>query len=69
MKGLAHSYIWWPGMNKDLENRVKYCGNSQRVQNQPPVSPLVTWKVPQAPWERLHGDYTGPFEGSFWWMQ
>ena len=60
MKGLARSYIWWPGIDKDLENRVKDCEDCQGVRNQPQVSPLVTWEVPQAPWERLHGYYAGP---------
>ena len=24
MKSLAHSYVWWPGMDKDIENMAKF---------------------------------------------
>ena len=63
MKNLARSYIWWPGMNRDLENRVKECEACQRACNQPPISLLMPWESPQASWERLHGDFAGPYEG------
>ena len=29
IKWLARSYIWWPGIDKDLENRVKDCEDCQ----------------------------------------
>ena len=68
MKSLARSYIWWPGMDRDLENRVKECEACQRACNQPPASPLMPWEVPQAPWERLHGDFAGPYEGKMFFI-
>ena len=63
MKSLARSYIWWPDMDRDLEIRVKECEACQRARNQPPVSPLMPWELPQTPWERLHGEFAGPYEG------
>ena len=68
MKSLARSYIWWPGMDRDLENRVKECEACQRAHNQPPFSPLMPWEVPQVPWERLHGDFAGPYEGKMFFI-
>ena len=29
MKGLARSFVWWPGMDSDLENKVKSCLSCQ----------------------------------------
>ena len=26
MKALAHSYVWWPGIDHDLQEKVKGCG-------------------------------------------
>ena len=61
VKGLARGFVWWPGMNFDLENMVKSCPNCQVNQKAPPVAPLHPWEWPQRPWTRLHIDYAGPF--------
>ena len=29
MKGLARSYVWWQGLDKDIENVVKHCNTCQ----------------------------------------
>ena len=51
MKALAHSYVWWPGMDADLERKVQHCATCQQHQKMPPAAPLHTW------------DYAGPFLG------
>ena len=61
VKALARSYVWWPNMDKELENKVKHCGQCQVNRKAPPVAPLHPWEWPQEPWERLHLDYAGPF--------
>ncbi len=39
MKNLARSYVWWPNMDKDLENKAKSCTQCQINQNMPPPTP------------------------------
>ena len=63
MKGLARSYVWWPGMDADLETKVKGCITCQQHQRMPPTSPLHPWEWPSRPWSRIHVDYAGPFLG------
>ena len=63
MKTLARSYLWWPGMDKDIETCVKKCTVCQSSRKNPPVSPVHPWPVPDKPWTRLHIDYAGPLEG------
>ena len=60
MKGLSRMYVWWPGINADIEKSVRLCGQCQEVQSTPPVAPLNPWRWP---WARLHLDFAGPFEG------
>ena len=63
MKGMARSYVWWPGMDAELEERVKRCSQCQQHHKLPPVAPLHPWEWPQRPWTRVHADYAGPFKG------
>ena len=61
MKSVAHSYFWYPGLDKDLQDRAQGCVACQGVKNSPPVAPLHPWVWPAAPWQRIHVDYAGPF--------
>ena len=63
MKGLAHSYVWWPNIDSDLEAQVKQCNQCQVNQPSPPAVPMHPWEWPENPWERIHLDYAGPFLG------
>ncbi|KAI4890378.1 hypothetical protein NFI96_005277, partial [Prochilodus magdalenae] len=63
MKGWARSYMWWPGMDKDVEKTVQSCDQCQSHQKAPPTAPLHPWEWPESPWSRIHVDYAGPFMG------
>ena len=63
MKGLARMFVWWPGLDKDIERNVRLCQACQSTQNSPPVAPLHPWHWPTRPWTRLHMDYAGPICG------
>ena len=62
-KSLARAYLWWPGMDRDIEFCVKDCADCQSSRKMPPVVPLHPWARPDRPWSRVHIDYAGPFEG------
>lgn len=63
MKVLARQYVWWPGIDAELEKKVKSCQNCQSVRQNPAHAPLHPWEWPQRPWSRVHADYAGPFLG------
>ena len=64
MKGLARSYVWWPGIDDELERCVRSCEICQVHRKSPPVAPMHAWSWPSKPWTRVHIDYAGPFMGS-----
>ena len=63
MKALARSYVWWPGMDRDIETLVHKCEQCQIHQKAPAKAPLHPWEWPNEPWTRLHIDYAGPYKG------
>ena len=44
MKGLARSFVWWPRMDLELENKVKSFPSCQMQQNNPVRGPLYPWE-------------------------
>ena len=50
-------YVWWPTMNKEIEQLVSSCATCAGLRNQGPVTPLHPWKWPTRVYERVHIDY------------
>ncbi|XP_026540268.1 uncharacterized protein K02A2.6-like [Notechis scutatus] len=63
MKSLARSYVWWPGMDKDIETWVGTCTKCQKSRPTPPPAPILNWETPRGPWSRIHIDFAGPTKG------
>ena len=61
MKALARSYVWWPHMDKEIEEVVRTCENCQANRPSPPVAQLHPWEWPEQPWSCIHLDFAGPF--------
>jgi len=63
VKAVARSYVWWPGMDKDIEMYIKQCTSCTIHQNDPKPARFHPWEYPHYAWQRLHIDYAGPFLG------
>ncbi|XP_062404761.1 uncharacterized protein K02A2.6-like [Sardina pilchardus] len=63
MKSTARGHMWWPGLDNEIEQKVKACVICQEVRNAPPQAPVSPWEWPGKPWTRIHIDYAGPFLG------
>ena len=66
MKELARFYVWWPCINKQIEEQVAQCSACQSGRARKPEVPLFSWSVTSEPWSRVHIDFAGPFEGFMW---
>ena len=49
-KELARMYVWWPGINADIEGLVGGCYEGQQNQSTPPAAPLNQWSWRTHPW-------------------
>ena len=61
MKKLARSYVWWPGLDSNIEELVNSCPQCQVAKSASPKTPLHPWVWPSKLWERIHVDFAGPF--------
>ncbi|XP_054279278.1 uncharacterized protein K02A2.6-like [Macrosteles quadrilineatus] len=57
MKMLARSYVWWPGMEKSIEDVVASCSACQLTRNSVPKVPLQQWPTTSTRWQRIHIDF------------
>ena len=64
LKSLARSYVWWLGIDKQIEDITKACARCHTVKNAPSPAPLHPREWPSAPWQRVHVDFAGPFMNS-----
>ena len=62
MKSLDRSYIWWPGIDQEIEATTKTCDGCQRMKVNQQLVPVHPWEYPEGLWRRIHVDYAGPFE-------
>lgn len=65
MKSLMRGYVYWPGMDKDIEVFVRLCRGCQLAARAPPVK-MNPWPKTDLPWARLHIDYAGPINGYYY---
>ena len=54
---LMQQCFWWPGMTRDLRNRIKKCGCCRKYEAAPPIAPMKPLTC-SGPGEVLHVDFT-----------
>ncbi|XP_023246922.1 uncharacterized protein LOC106642194 [Copidosoma floridanum] len=61
MKGLARDFVWWPGLDKEIENMTKTCLKYQLHSNNDKKVDTDMWQPPDFPFQRVHIDFAGPY--------
>lgn len=57
MKEVARSHVWWPNIDREIEELVRGCTGCQQVKSAPAVAPVMPWIWPSIPWYRIHVDF------------
>ena len=65
MKAIARSYVWWPKLDNDIEQVVRECTTCQSVRSTPQSAPLIPWKWPVRPFQRVHIDFCHKDDDNF----
>lgn len=62
MKSLLRGSVWWPGMMAQAEHWVKSCEACTLTSRRQPPMPMQRSVLPEAPWEELACDFSGPYK-------
>ncbi|XP_054276486.1 uncharacterized protein K02A2.6-like [Macrosteles quadrilineatus] len=65
MKQLARRYVYWSGIDGEIERLVKGCKSCALVKASPPKVSVHPWNLPENNWDRIHIDYAGPYENHY----
>ncbi|XP_065094766.1 uncharacterized protein K02A2.6-like [Ochlerotatus camptorhynchus] len=60
MKRRLRASVWWPGIDKDVEQRCKKCIECLAVGTGSNPEPLQIRAMPSKPWSHLSADFLGP---------
>ena len=63
MKSLVRLHVWWPSHDYDVEQTVRDCHACQANRCKSPEKVSNPWIWPTQPWQRIHVDLAGPFNG------
>ena len=55
--------LWWPSLDHDVEQTVRDCHACQANRCKSPEKVNNPWIWPTRPWQRIHVDFAGPFNG------
>lgn len=66
MKSLARSFVYWPGIDKQIAEYVRHCEQCIATSKTPIRVPLHPWPKSSGPWARIHIDFAGPVNGRFY---
>ncbi|UYV68256.1 K02A2.6-like [Cordylochernes scorpioides] len=61
MKALAQNFIWWPGIDREIEEITRVCRECNINNHTLKQESVHRWESAPTPWYRVHLDFAGPF--------
>lgn len=56
-KHLLRKYVWWPGMDREIEEFIKTCTTCIRLSASDPPEPMLMSDFPKNPWQNIAIDF------------
>lgn len=60
MKRHLRTKVWWPKMDREVEEFCRKCYECQLVAAPEPPEPMVRTRLPERPWQHIAVDFMGP---------
>lgn len=64
-KSIARNYVYWPKIDQDIESLIKSCEKCATAAKSPIKTLLHSWPTPASAWQRIHIDYAGPIDSTY----
>jgi hypothetical protein len=61
-KALIRSRVWYPGIDRQVEQAVRICRECQANVDRQKFEPLKPSPMPAGPWQELNADFLGPLD-------
>jgi hypothetical protein len=55
-KARARAILFWPGMSKDIYEKVSQCANCATYRRRNQKEPMIAHQIPVRPWQKLGTD-------------
>ena len=65
MKSIVRSSVYWPFIDKHVEDYVTRCSRCALAAENPPKSESLTWPPTKSPWSRIHLDFARPLDSRY----
>lgn len=66
MRSLARNYVYWPNIDEHVTALVRSCSECASVAKTDTKTKLESWPIPEKPWQRVHVDFAGPINGTYY---
>lgn len=68
MKHIARNYVYWPSIDKEIENFIHNCENCALASKTPTKTLMQSWPIPTKVFERVHIDIAETSKGDFYFL-
>ena len=67
-KSLIRSRLWYPGIDAEVERKVRECAFCQTYSSTRSYEPLRPTPMPSGPWQQVSGDFCGPLADKSYYL-
>ncbi|XP_062704639.1 uncharacterized protein K02A2.6-like [Aedes albopictus] len=65
MRPLARNFVYWPNIDDQITALVRSCQECASVAKTDTKTKLESWPIPEKPWQRVHADFAGPINDTY----
>ncbi|XP_062704520.1 uncharacterized protein K02A2.6-like [Aedes albopictus] len=66
MRSLTRTFVYWPNIDDHITALVRNCQECAAVAKTDTKTKLESWPVPEKPWQRVHVDFAGPVNDTYY---